>query len=327
MIRRAGPRVLTTRRVLALVMAATLAVSACASNTPTPVPPMAEPAVTNPAPVEPPVCDNATQSYAPEGPLPAPDALPAGSTMAAIKARGRLVVGVSADSYLLGSRNPLTGEIEGFDIDFAHQAAKAIFGPDATAQLRVITAADRIPLLEQHEVDLVVRNMTMTCDRWEQIGFSAEYYRSGQKLMVRRGSGIDGLPELAGRRVCAPRATSSLAQIQRVQPEAITVPADNHTGCLVLFQQGQVDAITGDDTVLAGLAAQDPYAQVLAGEPFTAEPYGIGVPADQVDMIRFLNVLLEQMRTDGRWQASYDRWLAPTLGEGRQPTAQYGRTQ
>lgn len=315
------------RRVLALLVAATLALSACASNTPTPVPPVPEASVSTAPPAGPPSCNDATVSFAPNGPLPGPDGLPAGSTMAAIKDRGRLVVGVSADSYLLGSRNPVTGTIEGFDIDLANRAAKSIFGPDATAQLRVINAADRIPLLEKHEVDLVVRNMTMTCDRWEQIAFSAEYYRSGQKLLVRRGSGIDGLPALAGRRVCAPYGTSSLTQIQQLQPEAVIVPSDNHTGCLVLFQEGQVDAITGDDTVLAGLAAQDPYAEVLAGKPFTEEPYGIGVPADQVDMARFLNAMLEQMRADGSWQASYDRWLKPTLGEGRQPVPRYGRSQ
>lgn len=316
------------RRLPALAITITLALGlgACASNTPTSVPPVPEPPPTTAAPPAAPAsCNNATQSYAPEGALPAADALPGGSTMAAIKARGRLVVGVSADSYLLGARNPLSGQIEGFDIDLAHDAARAIFGPQARAQLRVITAADRLPLLESHEVDLVVRNMTMTCDRWQKIAFSAEYYRSGQKLMARKGSGITGLETLADRRVCAPRATSSLTQIQQVQPKAITVPADNHTGCLVLFQQGRVDAITGDDTVLAGLAAQDPYAEVLPGEPFTAEPYGIGIPADQVDMVRFLNALLEQRRNDGRWQASYDRWLAPTLGEGRSPAPQYGR--
>lgn len=317
------------RRLCTLAVAVTtaLVLSACAANTPTPVPPRAQPPATSAPPAGPPSCDNATQSFAPDGPLPAPDALPTGSTMATIKARGRLVVGVSADSYLLGSRNPLTGQIEGFDIDLANQAAKAIFGPTATAQLRVITAADRIPLLERNEVDLVVRNMTMTCDRWERIAFSAEYYRSGQKLLVRRGSGIAGLPELAERRVCAPLGTSSLAQIQQLQPRAVPVPADNHTGCLVLFQQGRVDAITGDDTVLAGLAAQDPYAVVLSGDPFTAEPYGIGVPPGQVDMVRFLNALLERLKADGRWQESYDRWLAPTLGPGRPPVPVYGRTQ
>lgn len=315
------------RRLTAVIAATTalLALAACAA-TPTAVPPLPEtPAPSAPPPAGPPSCNNATQSYSPNGPLPGPNALPAGSTMAAIKARGRLVVGVSSDSYLLGSRNPSTGVIEGFDIDMADQVAKAIFGPDAKAQLRVITAADRLPVLQNHEVDLVVRNMTMTCDRWQQIGFSAEYYRSGQKLLVRKGSDITDLKTLAGHRVCAPNGTSSLTQIQQLAPEATAVPALNHTGCLVLFREGSVDAITGDDTVLAGLAAQDPYAVVLAGAPFTAEPYGIGVPSDHVDMARFINAMLEQMRADGRWQASYDRWLRPTLGEGHQPQPVYGR--
>lgn len=317
MIRRCAP---LTQAVAAMVL-----LTACA-GTPTPVPAFPEPATPSaPPPAGPPACDDATQSYAPSGPLPSPGALPAGSTMANIAARGRLIVGVSSDSYLLGSRNPATGVIEGFDIDLAHEVAKAIFGPDATAQLRVISAADRIPLLENHELDLVVRNMTMTCDRWERIGFSAEYYRSGQKLMVRMGSGITDLATLADRRVCAPQGTSSLTQIQQLVPQAIAVPSSTHTGCLVLFQKGKVEAITGDDTVLAGLAAQDPYAEVLAGDPFTAEPYGIGVPADQVDMIRFVNAVLEEMRSNGRWQRSYDRWLRPTLGVGRQPVPGYGR--
>lgn len=313
------------RRFSAMLVAlvATVTLVACAA-TPTPVPPLPQQPQDTAPPAAAPSCDNATQSYAP-GPLPGPDALPAGSTMATIKERGRLVVGVSSDTYLLGSRNPRTGVIEGFDIDIAHAMAQAIFGPDARAQLRVISAADRIPLLEAREVDLVVRNMTMTCDRWEDIAFSAEYYRSGQKLMVRRGSGITDLETLAERRVCAPLGTSTLTQIRQLAPRADVVPSDTHTGCLVLFQQGRVDAITGDDTVLAGLAAQDPYAEVLPGDRFTEEPYGIGVPADHVDMVRFVNGVLERMGADGRWQASYDRWLRPTLGEGRQPTPVYGR--
>ena len=114
--------------------------------------------------------------------------------MAAIKARGRLIAGVSADTYLLGARNPVSGEVEGFDIDQVKQIAKAIFGDETKVQLRVITAAQRLEVLQNHEVDVVVRNMTITCDRWEvPIAFSAEYYLSGQKILVRKGSDITGL--------------------------------------------------------------------------------------------------------------------------------------
>ena len=169
---------------------------------------------------------------------------------------------MSADSYLLGARDPLGGQIQGFDIDFVKAMAKAILGDEKRYQLVVITAAQRIPALQSGQVDLVARNMTMTCDRWKQIAFSSEYYRAGQKIMVRAESKATTLADLAGQRVCAPNGTSSMDNLRARQPDAVAVGSDSHTGCLVLFQQGKVDAITGDDTVLAGLAAQDPYAVV-----------------------------------------------------------------
>jgi polar amino acid transport system substrate-binding protein len=307
-----------------------LLVPACGvlADTPTPLPP-APTSTAAPAPppgAAPAPCTNALQSYAPGGPLPAPDDLPAGSTMAKIRERGRLVAGVSADTFLLGSRNPLNGRVEGFDIDLVKAVARAIFGDEDRYQLRVITAADRIPLLESGDVDLVARNMTITCDRWTQIAFSSEYYRSGQKILVRRGSKARSLAQLAGSRVCAPRGTSSLANLRERAPEAIAVESDSHTGCLVLFQSGEVDAITGDDTVLAGLAAQDPYALVPRQKAFTAEPYGLGMNADDVDLVRFVNARLAQMRGNGEWKAIYDRWLAEPLGPApAPPKAIYGR--
>lgn len=311
---------------LVMLTSAALLVTGC-GYAPTEIPEVQDTETATAAPTAPaaPTCDNATQSYEPLSPMPAAGAMPEGSTMAAIQERGRLIVGVSADSYLLASRNPLSGEIEGFDIDMAKAVAQAILGDEDAIQLRVITAGDRIPVLEAGEVDIVARNMTMTCSRWEQIGFSEEYYRSGQKILVRLGSEITGLDTLAGHKVCAPNGTSSMENLIRLAPEAEPVGALNHTGCLVLFQEGAVDAITGDDTVLAGLASQDPYAVVLEGEAFSEEPYGIGVPQDATDLAAFINGVLEQMRADGQWQAAYDRWFAPTLGEGSQPTPVYGR--
>lgn len=294
---------------------------------PTPVPPpSAAPSASPPPPAAPVVCDNPLASYRPLARQPKPGQMPTGSTMADIHKRGRLIAGVSADTYLLAARNPLTGKIEGFDIDMVKAVAKAIFGDENRYQLRVITAADRIPLLKSKQVDIVARNMTMNCARWVDIEFSAEYYRSGQKLLVRRGSGIKSIADTRGQRVCAPSGTTSWDNLKKLAPQAIAVSAPNHTGCLVRFQQGAVDAITGDDTVLAGLAAQDPYADVLQGKPLTAEPYGIGVPKGERDMVRFINGVLDEIRRNGDWQRSYDRWLAPTLGKGSgQPKPDYGR--
>lgn len=281
----------------------------------------ASPGAPTTAPVE---CADPLASYAPLSPLPGPNALPAGSTMAQIRDRGRLVVGVSADSLLLGSRNPTSGVIEGFDIDMARLVSEAIFGDPNRIEYRVITAAERIPLLQEGAVDLVARNMTITCARWEQIAFSAEYYRSGQKVLVPLGSSATSLADLGGQRVCAPAGSTSIDNLADY-PDVIAVPGTTHTDCLVKFQRGEVDAITGDDTVLAGLAAQDPYAQVV-GDAFTAEPYGLGMNAEDVDFVRFVNAVLAQAVADGRWTASYDQWLAEALGPApAAPVPDYGR--
>jgi polar amino acid transport system substrate-binding protein len=311
--------------LLALATVASVtALSACTafSYTPTPLPaasPTPRPSTSSSA-AKPTSCSDALASYA-------PSAAAQGSTLAKIRERGRLVAGVSADTYLLGSRNPLSGQIEGFDIDMVKAVAEAILGDEDLYQLKVITAAQRIPALEKGEVDIVARNMTITCDRWEQIAFSSEYYRSGQKILVRKGSKTKSISDLGGQKVCAPKGTSSMDNLIKTAPKAIPVAADNHTGCLALFQQGEVAAITGDDTVLAGLAAQDPYAVVPAQKAFTAEPYGLGFNKDDVDLVRFVNARLAQMRTDGEWTRIYNRWLREALGPAPEPpTAVYGRT-
>ncbi len=309
---------------LLVALALTAALTACGYE-PTPVPvPEAAPSATPGEPSVAPECGDATATY------PASKNTK-GTAVARILKRQRLVVGVSADTYLLASRNPIAGRIEGFDIDMVNAVAEALFGNKGQSKvtLRVITAADRIPVLQEGEVDLVVRNMTINCSRWEDIAFSNEYYRSGQKVLVRKDladDGVDSPEELAGLRVCAPANTTSLENIRTASPAAVLVPASNHTGCLVKLQQGKIDAITGDDTVLAGLAAQDPYAVVPPQEAFTAEPYGIGANAADVDLVRFLNSVLEEERANGGWQQSYQRWLGPLLNvPGEQPAPNYTR--
>ena len=267
-----------------------------------------------------PECDNATQSYAPSD--------DAAAARRELGTSGRLVVGVSADSLKLGSADPFkNSQIEGFDIDVAEAIANAL---GVKPQLRVISAADRIPLLESGEIDIVARNFTINCARWDDIAFSGVYYNATQKVLIRKDTAgewqdYSGPADLKGLRVCAPSGTTSIANIARIEPDVVPVTANNHTGCLTKFQNSEVEAITGDDTVLAGLVAQDPYAVVPEQEKLTDEPYGIGVNKDDVDLVRFINSVLDKRRANGAWQASYDRWLKPYLGAAKPPTPQYGR--
>lgn len=254
-----------------------------------------------------------------------PDPNARGGLLQRIKNRGRLIAGVSADTLTFGARNPVSGQIEGFDIDRLRAISRALFGDPGKIEFRVITTAQRIPVLQDGDVDIVARTMTINCDRWTQVAFSGRYYEAGQKVLVSLDSRAKGLQDLGGKRVCAPNGSTSLTFLEKQYPDVTAVGAATHTGCLALFQQGEVDAITGDDTVLAGLAAQDPYAKVV-GEKLTSEPYGLAMPKGERAFVQFVNAVLEQEKSNGAWKASYDRWLADALGPAPQPPdAVFGR--
>lgn len=258
---------------------------------------------------------DATPSYPPLAELPPPGEMPAGSTMAEIHDRGRLIVGVSADTLLFGARNPLTDRIEGFDIDMLTEVARAIFGDSPAIEYRVITYADRLPSLESGAVDIVAHTMTINCRRWLRIAFSSEYFHAGQKVLVKTGSGVATIDDLAaqGGTVCAPEGSTNIDELSDAvkYPGLVVIGKADISDCLVAMQQGEADATSGDDTVLAGFAAQDPNTEVV-GERFTDEPYGLGFNRDEVDLVQFANAVIEQMRTDGRWTDIYQRWLVDT---------------
>jgi polar amino acid transport system substrate-binding protein len=315
---------------------ALLALAACGSGdyAATEVPPKPVAPTSTAPPAAGPTCTNnlrdELRSFAPTGALPPPRQMELGSTMDTIYRNGRLRAGISADSLNLGSRNPITGAIEGFDIDMVREVARAIFGDPNKVELVVISSPQRIPVLQNKaaKIDIVARNMTINCARWQQIAFSAEYYRSGQKTLVQRDSPAKSLADLSGKTVCAPAGSTSLDNLNKYKDRGVkAITADTDTGCLVLFQQGKADGITGDDTVLAGEAAQDPYARIIQDERISDEPYGLGIPTQNKDFVRFVNGVLAQMKADGRWKASYDKWLAPTLGPApTPPVALYGRS-
>jgi polar amino acid transport system substrate-binding protein len=273
-----------------------------------------------------PTCGDPTRSYTPAT---------TSAYASKIKSRGYLLVGVSADTRQLGAVDPQAPEnFEGFDIDMARLVAKAIFGDATQIRFKVITTADRIeqlqPEVDEEDnarggVDLVARAFTMSCPRWQSIAFSAEYFEAHQGLMVPSDSPIESVDDLAGRRVCAPKGSTSLGQIQAKAPEAIIVGVASHTDCLVLLQQGKVDAITGDNAILAGFSNQDPTTRVT-DDSLSNEPYGLGVNKRHKDFAAYVNSVLAKAVSDGSWQASYDRWLKGSLGADRPPTPLYGRT-
>ncbi len=274
-------------------------------------------------------CGDPTASLPAQSPLPTPGQMPAGTTMAAIQQRGYLIAGVDQGTYLFGYLNPKTNTLEGFDIDMVHAIAQAIFGDPNKVQFRAITSAQRIPSLTNADgapqVDVVVRTMTIDCQREQSVFFSTVYYNAEQRVLVNKGSGITDIDQLGGKKVCAAVGSDSLAHIAAVSTHPIPVAAQDWPDCLVMLEQGQVSAVSTDDTILAGMAAQDPNTEVV-GPGFYAEPYGIAMRKGSPDFVKFVNGVLNQVRAPGGvWDSSYAKWLQPFIGGGipSPPTPQY----
>jgi polar amino acid transport system substrate-binding protein len=232
--------------------------------------------------------------------------------MAKIQARGRLVVGVDQNTKLFAYRNPRTGELEGFEIELLRDLAAAILGDPNAIEFRTVTTPNRIPAVSDPstDVDVVASLVTMTCARWQQVLFSSEYYAAAQKVMVRGdATTIQSVADLAGKKVCATAGSTSIQNIAARIPTAKIVAVDSRIDCLVKFQEGTVDAITADDTILAGFQEQDSRATKILDESLEPEPYGMIFRNDHADLVRFTNALLDQMRADGRLAQLGQTWL------------------
>ncbi|MBF6334155.1 glutamate ABC transporter substrate-binding protein [Nocardia transvalensis] len=278
-----------------------------------PVPPKAAEITEAPAPQG--DCD-AEASLRP-GPQPGPGAMPAGSAMARIQQKGRVTVGVDQNTYLFGFRNPATGQLEGFDIDLAREIARDLLGDSNLIELRSVSTAERVPALQKNQVDLVVRTFSVTCERRRDVDFSAVYYHAAQRILALRNSGINDKADLRGKRVCVTFGATSAARLFALPDRPTVHGVTNWTDCLVQLQQGQVDAISTDEPILIGLAAQDRNLHVV-GTPLGRESYAVGVPKGAPELVRFVNGVLERIRADGTWQRLYNTHLA-ALGPASGP--------
>jgi polar amino acid transport system substrate-binding protein len=265
---------------------------------------------------------NPRASLRPAGALPAAGQMPAGSKMAEIQKRGRLILGTSQDTLLFSSRNPFNGQVEGFDVDMARQIAQAIFGDPNKVQIKVIGYDKRVSSVVDGSVDIVADTMTANCARWKDVDFSTIYYNAGQKVLVSKDSTVKGIGDLGGKKVCAASGSTSYDNIASQPSKPIAVAKPGFGDCLVAFQQNQVDAISTDDTILAGMAAQDPYAKVV-GAAFTQEPYGMATSKKSPEFTRFVNAVLEKNKANGTWVATYKRWLGAFGPAPQPPKAEY----
>jgi polar amino acid transport system substrate-binding protein len=254
-----------------------------------------------------------------------------GPTIEAIKNRQgekrKLTVGVDQNSYRWGYRNPnrgTSGDLEGFDIDLVRRIAQDVLGDADAVQFKAIPTDQRITAIQDGRVDMVVRTMTINCERVRDVAFSAPYFKTGQQVLAAKSSPITGFDgSLAKKRICTATGSTAHSTLEAARrsgdlPAAadISSTVPSQLDCLVRLQLGEADAVVTDGALAASQAAQDPTVQ-LKGDAFTEEYYGIAMKKDADDLVRRVNRILVDYRKDttNGWQASYGRWLSATLGK------------
>ena len=253
---------------------------------------------------------------------PVPTKAEADAAVADIRARGRLIVGLDIGSNLFSFRDPITGEITGFDVDIAGEIARDIFGAPSHVEYRILSSDERVTALQKSEVDVVDKTMTITCERRQLVNFSTVYLDANQRILAPRDSPIAKVADLSGKRVCVARGTTSLHRIRQIDPPPIVVSVVNWADCLVAMQQREIDAVSTDDSILAGLVEEDPYLHIV-GPNMATQPYGIGINLNNAPLVRFVNGTLERIRRDGTWNTLYRKWLTVLGPAPAPPTPRY----
>ncbi|OLR95196.1 glutamate ABC transporter substrate-binding protein [Actinokineospora bangkokensis] len=233
-------------------------------------------------------------------------------TFAKIKAAGKVRIGVKEDQPGLGFKDPTTGKFSGFDIEIAKLVAAKLGFDESKIEYKVVQSAGREQAIVNGDVDYYVGTYTINDKRKQQISFAGPYFVAGQSLLVRSDeSTITGKDTLKGKKVCS---VTGSTPIQRVRDQGLTEPGNivefqGYAQCVDKLLAKEVDAVTTDDAILLGFASQDSDKLKVVGEPFSKEPYGIGLPKDDKALRDKVNDILEASFKDGTWQAIYDATL------------------
>ena len=239
---------------------------------------------------------------------------PADTTMGKIQEAGELTIGVKYDVPPFGLNNPQTGQVEGFDVDLGTYIADKL---GVEVQTREATSDNRIPLLVDGTIDLILSTMTITEERDLEVDFSEPYYVANGDVLVPEGSDIQSLDDLNGKSVCTALGSTYADTIEKEAPQADLRLVDLYSECFDLIQAGQVDAVSTDNVILTGMVIQDPTLQLL-GLDYTTEPYGIGIPEGDTEMKQFVDDALAEYIDSGAWQEAYDEWVGQYVAEDQQ---------
>ena len=221
--------------------------------------------------------------------------------------------GVKADTKLIGLIDVKDGQEKGFEIDLAKALTKKILGKDAKAKFVTVTSQSRIPLLKNGNIDAIIATMTITPEREKTLDFSNSYFNAGQSILIKKDSTIKKVEDLNGKTIIGVVGSNSVQNVKKFAPKAQVLQLPDYAQALTALKSGQGDALTTDNVILAGMAVNNP-GYKLQGEPFTTEPYGIGVNKGQKDFVEAINKALVEVKKDGTYNKLIVKWFGNVPG-------------
>jgi len=240
----------------------------------------------------------------------------AGTTMAELNEAGAITIGTKYDQPGFGLLNPTTKVPEGFDVEMGKLIAAKLGIPEDKITWTETVSANREAFIQNGQVDIVVATYTINDKRKEVVDFAGPYYEAGQDIMVAKGNPekIEGPDDLGGKNVCSVEGSTPAENIRTKYPQAQLTLFDVYSKCADALTNGQVDAVTTDNVILTGLVAGNPDGFELVGNPFTQEPYGIGLAKGDDAFRTFINDTLQDSFDDGSWADAWDRTAGAISG-------------
>ncbi|MEC3976607.1 glutamate ABC transporter substrate-binding protein [Amycolatopsis sp. H20-H5] len=255
---------------------------------------------------------------APVAPTSLVDASPWASK---IRAQGNLRVGGTDAGPLFSIKSLDNGELTGFDAGLSQMLARYITGKSAVKDLTTLTITTvdtREALLQNSSIDAVFATYTITPPRAAKVDFAGPYYESGDAIMTKKdNTSINSVADLNGKTVVTEADSTAALEIKKFAPNANLLLFQHDPECVAAVQQGRADAYVLDQGILVSDASSNPAVKVV-GQPFTHEPYGIGLPKQDPSAKQFVNAWLQTMFTSGQWAKLWKATLG-TVVQGATP--------
>ena len=223
-----------------------------------------------------------------------------------------IVIGTKFDQPGLGLKNP-DGTMSGFDVDVAKYVAKQLGFNEDKIEWKESPSGQRETLIQNDQVKFIAATYSITDARKEKVDFAGPYLITGQSLLVKAdNTDITGAESLQNnKKLCSVSGSTPAQRIKDKYPGVQLQQYDTYSACVEALKNGAIDAVTTDEVILAGYAAQSPGVFKIVGKPFSEERYGIGLKKGDTELRTKINDAITKMEQDGAWKAAFDKNLGP----------------